>query len=230
LNPVSASGPGRGAWRLGLALLAVLAWDLSGWDIAVSAASGGAAGFPLRQPGSWASQAHEAGRWLAAIALLAMALHAGWTRRFDRPLAAERGWAALATLLTLLAVPALKRASQSSCPWDLVDFGGGVPYVPHLWPGTFDGGLGHCFPSGHAVAALAFLVPALAWRHRVPAAGSWGVVAVLLMGALFGAVQDLRGAHLVSHVLWSAWLCAAVALAYDTAARRLRQAAGRPSF
>lgn len=207
------------AW-LGLGLLLVLAWDLAGLDRALSALAGGSAGFPLRAAGSWASRLHEAGRWASGVALAVLLLDAAWPGAPWRADAARtpaasaaRRWTALATVLVLAAVPAIKRVSGTSCPWDVADFGGSVPYVPHLLWTVLDGGPGHCFPSGHAVSAFAFLVPVLAWRRRRPRAAAWALAAVLAFGLLSGAVQVLRGAHYVSHVLWSAWLCWALALA-----------------
>ncbi len=206
----------RDAAVLGVALLLVLAWDLSGGDRALSTWAGGAAGFPLREPGTWASRLHDAGRVLSGLLLALLAVHALWP---GRP--AARRWALrgtlLATLVTLAAVPALKRASATSCPWDVVDFGGSVPYVPHLWWWVTDGGPGHCFPSGHVVGALALLVPAVALRRQSARAARWALAAVLVLGLAFGAVQVLRGAHYLSHVLWSAWLCALLAVLADRA-------------
>ena len=37
----------------------------------------------------------------------------------------------------------------------------------------------------------------------------------LALGALFGAAQVMRGAHYVSHVLWSAWICWTLSVAAD---------------
>lgn len=210
----------RDAALLAGTLLLVLAWDVASGDRVLSAWAGGAAGFPLRAPGTWASRLHEAGRVLSAGGLALLAAHALWRRRD----AAHR-WTLFATLLTLLAVPALKRLSSTSCPWDVADFGGSVPYVPHLWWWLSDGGPGHCFPSGHAVGAFAFLVPALALRLRSPRRAGWALAAVTLLGLLFGAVQVMRGAHYLSHVLWSGWLCLALAVV----AEWCRPAWARPS-
>ena len=209
---------------LALALLAVLAWELAGGDRALSAWAGGAAGFPLRHPGTWASVLHEAGRVVGGVLLAALLVDAAWPAPPWRaaeaaPGVARRRLVAAATVATLLLVPALKRLSQTSCPWDVVDYGGTVPWVSHWALGVADGGPGHCFPSGHAVAAFAFLVPALAARTRHPRAARWLLAAVGALGLLFGAVQVLRGAHYASHVLWSAWLCAALAVAVDAALR-----------
>lgn len=214
---------GRDAGWLVAALFVVLAWDLCGGDRPLSAWLGGHAGFPLRAPGSWASRAHEIGRWLGALLLGVLLLDAAWPappwrrrRVGGAPGSAARRWTAAATVATLLAVPALKRLSATSCPWDVVDYGGAVPWVSHWAWTVVDGGPGHCFPSGHAVTAFAFLVPALAGRRAHPRAARRALAAVLAAGFAFGAVQMLRGAHYLSHVLWSGWLCAALAVAADT--------------
>ncbi len=200
----------KDATWLAATLLLVLVWDVGGGDRALSAWAGGAAGFPLRAAGTWASRLHEAGRGLAALGLVILATHAlgPWREAAHR-------WTLLATLLTLVAVPALKRLSTTSCPWDVAGFGGSVPYVPHLAWWISDGGPGHCFPSGHAVGGFAFLVPALALRRRSPRAAGWALTGVALLGLLFGAVQVLRGAHYLSHVMWSGWLCLALAVVAD---------------
>lgn len=214
----------RDALWLGVALLGLLAWEVSGGDRALSAWAGGHEAFPLRHPGTWASVLHEAGRVVCALLLVALIVDAAWPAPPWRGPGAARGVArrritAAATVAALVAVPALKRVSRTSCPWDVVDYGGTVPWVSHWALSVADGGPGHCFPSGHAVAAFAFLVPALAWRRQHPRAARAALVAVLAAGALFGAVQVMRGAHYLSHVLWSAWLCAAIAVAVEAASR-----------
>ena len=76
-----------------------------------------------------------------------------------------------------------------------------------------DGGSGHCFPSGHAVSAFAFVALFFLWRPHRPRL-AWALLgAVLAFGAVSGLTQLVRGAHFLSHSLWSAWLCAAIAVA-----------------
>lgn len=225
-------GRGRrdGLW-LALGLLGLLAWEVAGGDRLLSAWAGGAAGFPLRHPDSWASALHTAGRRLSGVLLVALLVDAAWPRPpWRRPARpgelARRRLVALATVGTLVLVPAFKRLSATSCPWDVADYGGRVPWVSHWAWSLVDGGPGHCFPSGHAVAAFAFLVPVVAWHREHPVAARRGLLAVGLAGALFGAVQVMRGAHFLSHVLWSAWLCAALAVAVARALPAVR--GGRP--
>jgi len=200
-------GP-RDAWITALALVALLGWEASGLDLVVAGAYAGTGGFSLRN--NWWTQhlLHDGGRWLSALALLAYTGWA-WHGRGAPPTMPRRArWAWLLTVLAgLVLVPALKRLSHTSCPWDLAVFGGSLPYVPHWLPTLIDGGPGHCFPSGHAVAAFAFLPIYFQWRVHRPALAGGVLAAVLTIGALFGWVQLARGAHFPSHTMWSAWLC-----------------------
>ena len=90
---------------------------------------------------------HEGGRWLAWAVLLLLVVGI-W-----RPLPAfaglpqhqRIGWV-LVTLAAVLLVPAIKRVSLTSCPWDLAEFGGMAQYVSHWRWGAGDGGPGRCFP------------------------------------------------------------------------------------
>ena len=201
----------------GLALLALLAWDASGWDLAAARLFATAQGFGAREA-FWASRLlHDGGR-LAAWALLA-ALVVSTLRTPQQPTSGPtRGerwrWIAV-VLLCVVAVPALKRFSLTSCPWDLAEFAGVAQYVSHWRFGVADGGGGHCFPSGHAVAAFGFFGQYFLWRgHDARRARLWLAV-VLGVGLLFGSAQLARGAHYPSHTLWTAWfswaLCVAAA-------------------
>ena len=192
------------------ALSALLAWDASGADLAVTRLFADTRGFALRDSVWTATLLHDGGRlvaWALLLALVVAALHAPHGRPATLPGRAER-WRWLGVMvLCVLAVPLLKRISATSCPWDLAEFGGTARYVSHWAFGQFDGGPAHCFPSGHAVAAFAFFGLYFQWRdHDARHARRWLAV-VLGAGLLFGAAQLARGAHHISHTLWSAWLC-----------------------
>jgi two-component system response regulator QseB len=188
----------------GLALIG--AWEWSSLDLVVARLHGGAHGFAWRH--AWLTQTllHDGGRVAAALLLLALALDA-WRPLVAGPSLRERRIGLALTLACLVLVPALKRASLTSCPWELAQFGGAAVYVPHWLPGVGDGGAGHCFPSGHAVAGFAFIGSSFAWRRARPRLACAGLAGALLLGPAFGWAQVARGAHFASHVLWSAWLC-----------------------
>jgi len=192
------------------ALLLLLAWDLSGLDLTAAHLFGTSQGFPLRDSFVTSRLLHDGGR-MAAWALMALlvlaTLLAPPVDEPGHPSRAER-WRWIAVMLVaIVAVPAIKRISHTSCPWDLSIFGGTAEYVSHWRLGVTDGGGGRCFPSGHAVAAFGFFGLHFLWReHDAKVARAWLVV-VLLVGGFFGAAQLARGAHYPSHTLWSAWLC-----------------------
>ncbi len=190
---------------LGL-LAALLCWEAIGADMALAQLYGSATGFALRDHWFFSRVLHGGGRWLSAATLLGVA---AWSVLGDSRLMARRqrwGWAAI-VVLCLIAVPAMKRLSSTSCPWDLDDFGGGAAYVPHWMLTLVDGGPGHCFPSGHAVAAFAFLPLYFQWRDRRPRTAAVLLALTLGAGLVFGWAQLARGAHFPSHTMWSAWLC-----------------------
>jgi membrane-associated PAP2 superfamily phosphatase len=192
------------------ALLLLAAWDVSGADLTLSHWIAGPAGFPWRD--AWLTRVvlHDGGRWLSGLVLAVLTL-AVWRRSPAGPSRAARFGALGVVLLGLVVVPSLKRASATSCPWDLAEFGGTAHYVSHWQFGLADGGPGHCFPSGHAVAAFAFVALYFLWRPHQPGRARAWLAGTLVVGAVFGVAQWLRGAHYVSHVLWAAWICWTVA-------------------
>jgi membrane-associated PAP2 superfamily phosphatase len=88
----------------------------------------------------------------------------------------------------------------------LVAVVGGVAWVSH-WQWTHsDGGPGHCFPAGHASAGFAWLVGYFAWPQGSAVARRW-LIGALIAGLTLGVAQQLRGAHFMSHTLWTSWIC-----------------------
>lgn len=211
-------------WAGLIALSGIVLWEYLGWDRWLLHVWGGANGFPLSHQWWMERVFHNGGRIMAAILLMAQCVDIGgrWLPGGTRK---RRFYWTLVTVLGLLVVPTIKRYSATSCPWDIVEFGGTVPYIPHWLLRVSDHGSGHCFPSGHAVSAFAFfsLVFLMApFQRRL--AGIWAMV-VVVFGLLFGIVQMARGAHYLSHVLWSGWLCwclAGIMAALEVLVVRLR--------
>lgn len=124
--------------------------------------------------------------------------------RRDRLLA--RSVAALAC--ATLAVSLLKAHSAHSCPWDLAAYGGHALPFELFSPASVKPGPGRCFPGGHAAAGFALMAMAFAAPTRQQAR-LW-LAGGFACGLLMGWGQLMRGAHFLSHNLWSAWLCWAV--------------------
>jgi membrane-associated PAP2 superfamily phosphatase len=207
-----------------LGLCALLLWEATGWDAVVSGWFGGGAGFALRRAAWLQLPLHDGLRLLAGAALLYLLLRVLRPGRLPRAAAA---WCLGVTLLCMLGIAGFKSLTLSSCPWDLALFGGRADWVRHWQWGVADGGPGRCFPSGHATVGFAFFAAAFAWRaHDRQCARAWWWAACAV-GTVAGLAQVARGAHFVSHVGWTAWLCwSACALLYRLGPSALRSAPG----
>ena len=156
---------------------------------------------------------------LCALAPIAAALFdAAWPQPsldgpFDRLRLRVIAWSALLVPAT---ISLLKRSSDAYCPWDLARYGGSAPHVPYVR--LFDvlpAGVspGHCFPAGHASSALWLVSLAVLWLPGRPRTAWRAGTAGLAGGLALGWMQQLRGAHFLSHTLWSAWIACAIVLA-----------------
>jgi len=193
-----------------VALLMLLLWEASGLDLTLTRWIATPQGFPWRDSLLASHLLHDGGRVLAWAVLLLLVVDA--FRPFaPGPSRKQRAQGIAMVLAGLVLVPLIKRVSATSCPWDLAEFGGRATYVPHWLIGVTDGGPGHCFPSGHAVASFAFFGVYFLWRHHRPRAARIVLIAVLGLGIAFGWGQWVRGAHFISHTLWTAWLCWVIA-------------------
>ncbi|MFM8866615.1 MAG: phosphatase PAP2 family protein [Limnohabitans sp.] len=212
---------GRDLAILLAALLALAFWEWLGADLWLIRGYGTPEGFALQHHPLFSKGLHEGGRLLAWVMIALLAWDA-WTLRWSGPSRRLR-WAAIAlVLLATVMISTLKRLSDTSCPWDMLEFGGQWPYVPHWLLQVRDGGPGRCFPSGHASAAFAFLLAWAVWRPFNAVVARRMLVLVLLLGSLFAWVQMARGAHYLSHSMWTAWLCWAMALLAGSTLNRIR--------
>ena len=199
------------AWTLGLFAMVVL-WDLGAQDLPLAHWFGTSSGFALRDHWLWAKVLHEGGRRIAWALQFLLLLAVWWPVGVLRSLTRlQRAHMFVASMMCLLVVTVLKTIDSTSCPWDLAEFGGKVVYVSHWQWGQFDRGSGHCFPAGHASAAFCFL-PGYFWlREKTPRAARVWLLATLIAGFTLGVAQQVRGAHYLSHTLWTGWLCWATA-------------------
>lgn len=158
---------------------------------------------------------HDAGKhattalWLATAAAWLTATIRSSLAPWRRPLA----YLTLTTLAATLLVSWIKSWSDVDCPWDLLRYGGARP-----WLGLFatrPAGLprGVCFPAGHASAGYAWVATYFFARATRPHWRRWALAAGLCLGLAFGIAQQLRGAHFLSHDLWTLAICWLVALA-----------------
>lgn len=119
---------------------------------------------------------------------------------------------ALSAVTVPLVISLLKHYSVLHCPWDITNYGGFAPYlrlldpVPPVWQA------GQCFPAGHASSALWLAAFAVFWLPDRPRRALLVFACGLSGGIFLGWVQQMRGAHFLTHTLWSAWIAAALIL------------------
>ena len=194
-------------WTLAsFVLLAV--WDLSGLDLTMAQWFGTRKGFAFESHWFWRDTLHTNIRllpWLLELALLmSIGLPFGNLKKISRLRRAQLG---LTTFAALLVVSGIKTWSNTSCPWDLQQFGGVASYISHWTWGVKDGGNGGCFPAGHASGGFAFIGGFFAFRHSLPRSAWRWFAGAMLVGMVLGIAQQVRGAHYMSHTLWTAWFC-----------------------
>jgi membrane-associated PAP2 superfamily phosphatase len=213
-GPTLAGDEERRFWRTvwlvtAVTLLGLVALEATSIDLALARLSYDPArhAFPLREHFLTTRVSHD-GVKIASTIVFAWILVSLWRpigllARLDRP---RRVYLFVAVAACLLVVASLKRGSALHCPWGLAEFGGAHAYlrlfdaVPAGWQ------RGSCFPAGHALSAFAYFGGYFAWcavDRRV--ARAW-LIAVLAVGLWIGVSQQLRGAHFLSHTLWTAWL------------------------
>lgn len=199
----------RDLFVLGIGLLALLAWDGLGLDLPISRLFADASGFAWRDQWFVSGVLHSGARYAAWVLALVLVIGIWRPLPFARGLSRQEriAWV-VATAACALLIPLLKLASLTSCPWSLAEFGGTAAHVSHWAFGQADGGPGRCFPAGHATAAFCFLPGWFVLRRVAPVAARRWLVATLAAGAVLTMVQVMRGAHYVSHSLWTGWCCA----------------------
>lgn len=172
---------------------------------------------------------HETGRavsvlaWIGAlVAWIASCMRERWAH-LRWPL----GYLLVATALAAILVAWFKSWSNMDCPWDLVRYGGSRPYVSLFGMRPVGLSRGACFPAGHASSGYAWLsLYFFLWTVK-PGMRWLGLLAGLGLGLLFGVSQQLRGAHFLSHDLWSLGICWASALSVHLAFPAHPRTAGR---
>lgn len=175
----------------------------------------------------WANDiAHRGGRNLMrGIGLMAIfAWIAAYRITAWRTYRLELGYVAACMAVVPLLVGALKLVTNVDCPWDMQPFGGARPLLDYyqLRPDTLPRGA--CFPGAHSSSAFALFGLAFLARRRSARLAYGLTVAIIFWGSLFSLAQQARGAHFLSHDLWSMALAWGVcAVLYQIILARLGQ-------
>lgn len=119
----------------------------------------------------------------------------------------------LGMIVTTTAVTVLKRFSVHACQWDLSIYGGDQPLLELFESLPMGVSFGHCFPGGHASGGFSLWAFYFFFRDSNPKLAQCGLYAGAIFGFVMGWSQMMRGAHFMSHNLWSAWLVWTILLA-----------------
>ena len=179
---------------------------------------------------------HRQGVWLlrsvvlVAIALCVLSLRNQALSICRRPAA----YVAIAGILSVGTIGLLKVVTNVHCPWSLHEFGGVQPYLHLFDPRPAGLRRGACFPASHASSGYALMALHFAFRDRNRRLAHAALTAGIVVGLVFGIAQQSRGAHFVSHDVWSAFLVWFICLGVYTFGFRARlwptPAAGYTSF
>lgn len=150
---------------------------------------------------------HWGKRMIVSIGLiLALLYAASWKVKSLR----HWRWSLAFSIVVMVLLPAfiatLKHLSHAPCPWDLSLFGGNLPYS-HTFDYSPATKAGHCFPAGHSSGGFALLGLYFAFSPFVRKYRYLLLLPGMVIGIAFGLAQQLRGAHFLSHDLWSAAIC-----------------------
>lgn len=218
---------GQTIWMLGTAILMLWAfrqWPIDEWVIAPFAGEH-APFFVHRNDWALTHLAHDGIKKIVILIglMLAIPLIGSRWRQQWQVWRWPAGFVLLGMLLGPSVVGILKATSAHSCPWHLAEYGGtgGYAYPLFAIPDGADAGQGKCFPGGHAAGGFGLMVfyfvarlANIRWAWRYALAG-W----VLGMG--MGIGQMMRGAHFLSHNLWSGWVVWLVLLIVFAVMQRL---------
>jgi len=170
---------------------------------------------------------HDQGRNLVAVALLALlsAISLSHFTQVMRPYRRGLYYVLVSALFTVAIVNVMKEMSPLDCPWDLARYGGDKAYVALFSQAGTEPSSGGCFPAGHASGAFCWLGLFFLARYFKPQWRFRVLGSVMTVGLVFGIAQQLRGAHFISHDLWTlyiSWISAALCYFYLFRMERLR--------
>ena len=136
------------------------------------------------------------------VLVLVFSFGIGSLKRWRRP----ASFVVLSVALGAGAVGVLKEVTNVDCPWSLAEFGGQQPYVQLFADRPDSLPRARCFPGGHSSSGFALFAVYFLWRGRNRRAARWALGTAMLVGGVFSFGQEARGAHFLSHDVWSAAL------------------------
>lgn len=159
--------------------------------------------------GTWSNTLLHLGgaRAVRVLGVLIVLLWAGsFVKAALQPLRRTCTFLLVAMALSVGLVGLLKQLTNIDCPWDLQEFGGAFPYVTLFGDRPDTLRAAYCFPAAHASSGFALVAFYFLLREYEQRWATWALWAAMLIGTAFGIAQQARGAHLLSHDVFSAFL------------------------
>lgn len=157
--------------------------------------------FPLKNHWALSVLGHHYVKYiliLSDLAILALWIHS-YKKNLAPSIKWQYGYFFIMIILSTSLIGFLKSQSDHACPWDMT-----IATTTHfIW--NFNLSNGHCFPGGHASAGFALMAGYFAFRNDQPKRAYFYLISGLILGFAMGWAQMMRGAHFLSHNLWTAW-------------------------
>ena len=116
----------------------------------------------------------------------------------------QYGYFLILVIITTSTIGFLKSQSDHACPWDM------IIQEQNSYSWVLNKVNGHCFPGGHASTGFALLAGYFVFRDQDRKRALFYLFAGLIMGFAMGWAQMMRGAHFLSHNLWTGWVTWAI--------------------
>jgi membrane-associated PAP2 superfamily phosphatase len=192
------------------AIFMVAIYSKSQWDITLTNLFFDAQQhvFPLKRHYFLSQWMHTDLKWLMVTIALASLVLSAASYKLSKLKAHRKSllWVFVGMVVATAAVSILKHYSQHGCPWDLAMYGGDLPLFELFATQPAGVEAGHCLPAGHPSGGFALMAFYFAFMHSKPRFANNMLWLGLVMGLLMGMAQVMRGAHFLSHVLWSGWV------------------------
>lgn len=196
-----------------LAASAILA-EYSGLDLWLSTNIYEISGSQWSYKTHWITEGliHQGGRSLVAVIFTVMitVFIVSFFFKAVRPWRRASCYVISSALLSVLLVSALKSISNIDCPWGLDLYGGDRPYLLLFETRPDSLANAKCFPAGHASGAYAWLGVFFLAKYYFDRYQYTALSLVVTIGVIFGIAQQIRGAHFLSHDLWTIAICCGV--------------------
>ncbi|MGL4711563.1 MAG: phosphatase PAP2 family protein [Shewanella sp.] len=171
--------------------------------------------WPLKRHWLTEDLLHVGGRNFVILLAVSVLVGIGLSFRHDRVKPYRKGLIYLfcSVLTTVLLVRLGKNLTHMTCPWDVIEFGGSMLHSSLFAHFPKGAEFGQCFPGGHASGGFAWVALYYVFREYRPHLAKFGLIFGVSLGLVFGMAQELRGAHFLSHDLWSlaiAWMSASL--------------------